>query len=166
MQIPFAENWYRNAIQEQKMRSPYMRTKFADSEARREGQIRGLVIEHHVSGWFKQNFRRYYLEPDNYKQWTKMCPHDFKLKINGKIYRIDISGPRKNGTFGTYSEKPHYGVDYHILAKPLGLKSWNNVDYRKGFEIIGVIAARDFKQKIDKSRIIPFENWLKTIKLI
>jgi len=155
-----------NAVREREKRAPFMRTKYADTEARRKGQLRGLVIEHHVSGWFKRNFRSNYLEPDNYRQWTKTCPHDFKLKIKGTVYRVDVSGPKKDGSFGSYHQKPHHGVDYHILAKPIGLKSWNDVDYKKGFEIIGVLEAQNFGRQIDKTRIIPFDKWLKSIKLI
>ena len=165
MKIDFNQKWYENALYEQKMRSPHMITKYADSPARKAGQIRGLVIEHHVSGWFKENYPEYYEEPDNYHKWTEICPHDFKLKLKDKVIYIDVTGPRKDGTFGSYSSKPKRGVDYHIIATPIGFKSWDKVDYKQGFQIIGVVKAVDYKQNIDRDKIINFENWLKNIGL-
>jgi hypothetical protein len=165
MKIEFCQKWYDNALNEQKMRAPHMLTKYGDTPARKAGQIRGLVIEHHIGGWFKKNYPECYEEPDNYQQWTKPCPHDFKLKINGKTLYIDVTGPRKDGTFGSYSQKPKQGVDFHIIAKPIGFVSWNNVDYKQGFKIIGVVEARDYKQNIDENKIINFEDWLKKIGL-
>ena len=165
MKISFNKKWYENALHEQKMRSPYMITKYTNSPARISGQIRGLVIEHHVSGWFKKHYPDYYEEPDNYQKWKEICAHDFKLKINGKILYIDVSGPRKDGTFGSYLSKPKSGVDYHIIATPIGFKTWNNIDYTKGFKIIGVVKSIDYKHTIDKNKIINFEVWLNMIGL-
>lgn len=164
MIINFNQGWYNNAIEEQKERAPYMLTKFADNAARRAGQIRGLVIEHHVSGWFKSNYPAYYLEPDNYRQWTKICSHDFKLKINLKVHFIDVTGPKKDGSFGHYDRKP-VGPDYHILCKALGFLSWDNCDFSKGFEIIGVAHEKDYTETVDFSKLIDFKTWLKNIGL-
>jgi len=165
MKIEFNQKWYDNALFEQKMRSPHMLTKFANTPARKAGQTRGLIIEHHISGWFKENFPEYYEEPDNFQQWTKISSHDFKVIINGKIIYIDVTGPRKDGTFGSYSQKPKQGVDFHIIAMPIGFVSWNNVDYKQGFKILGVVKACDYKSNIDKNKIIDFEDWLKEIGL-
>jgi hypothetical protein len=165
MKIAFNKEWYDRAVYENKMRAPHMMTKYADTPARKAGRLRGLIIEHHVSGWFRENFPDNYREPDNYQKWTEKCAHDFKLAINGKTYKIDVSGPRKDGSFGNYSRKPKTGVDFHILAKPVGFASWDNVDYKKGFEIIGVVEPENFLTRIEEARIVHFENWLENIGL-
>lgn len=165
MIINFNQEWYNNALYEQEQRAPHMITKFEDNAARRAGQLRGLVIEHHVSGWFKKNYPLYYLEPDNYRQWTRICSHDFKLNINFKIHLIDVTGPRKDGTFGSYDYKPKENVDYHILCAALGFRSWSDCDFLKGFEILGVVVAKDYLPTIEKSKIIEFNTWLKKIGL-
>lgn len=165
MIINFNKEWYDNAIEERSARAPFMMTKFANNDARKAGQIRGLVIEHHVSGWFKSNYPNYYLEPDNYRQWTKICSHDFKLKINVNIHFIDVTGPKKDGTFGSYDYKPKDGVDYHILCTALGFVSWDNCDFSKGFEILGVVTAADYLPTLDNKKIIQFTTWLKSIGL-
>lgn len=165
MIISFNQEWYNNAIEEQRERAPFMMTKFADNAARKAGQLRGLVIEHHVSGWFKTTYPQYYSEPDNYRQWTKICSHDFKLKINFKVHFIDVTGPKKDGSFGSYDYKPKAGVDYHILCTALGFTSWNNCDFSKGFKVLGVVKAADYLPTLDKDKIIQFTNWLKSIGL-
>jgi hypothetical protein len=165
MKIPYSQKCYEHALEEQKQRSPFMITKVANTTARRAGQIRGLVIEHHVAAWFRKFYPFQYLEADNYQQWTKYCAHDFKLKISSRIYHIDVAGPRKDGTFGSYQLKPKAGVDFHILANALGFTSWDQIDFWQGFEIIGVVKSEDFVMKILSKNIIPFYDWLKMIHL-
>ncbi|MFP4025844.1 MAG: hypothetical protein ACLFVR_15070 [Thiohalospira sp.] len=165
MKIDFNPEWYKHALEEQKMRAPYMMTKYANTEARKAGQLRGLVIEHHVSGWFKKYYPLHYLEPDNYRQWRKICSHDFKIKTSSKILYLDVSGPKKDGTFGSYSYKPQLGVDFHILCNAIGFKTWNDVDYKKGFEIPGVVTPENYKKTINMKDIINFGRWLKQIGL-
>lgn len=165
MKIDFNQKWYEHALEEQKERAPYMVTKFSNNAARKAGQIRGLVIEHHVSGWFRDNFPQQYLEADNYRKWTIMCSHDFKLKIGTNLYNIDVTGPKKDGTFGSYDQKPKHGVDYHIMCTPIGFKSWNDCSFNDGFMILGVVKAADYLPSINPSKIIDFNNWLKSIGL-
>ncbi len=165
MEIKFNQAWYDNAINEQKERSPFMMTKFADNAARQAGQIRGLVIEHHVSGWFKTHYEGNYREADNYRQWTKMCSHDFKLVIDSKIYLIDVTGPKKDGSFGSYQYKPKDGVDYHVLCNAIGFKSWDDCDFTNGFKILGVLKPTDYLPTIDRNKILPFNEWLENIGL-
>ena len=165
MVIPYNQEWFDNAVYEQKMRAPYMFTKFADNAARKAGQIRGLVVEHHVSGWFKLNFPKHYLEPNNYQKWTEICSHDFKLKFNSRTIFVDVSGPKKDGSFGSYDMKPKTGVDYHILCNPIGFESWDDVDFQKGFEVLGVLEPTKYTPSIQNSDIIDFEVWIKSIGL-
>jgi len=130
-----------------------MMTKFKNTPARKAGQIRGLVIEQHVSEWFRQHFSDEFEEADNYRQWTIHCPHDFKLNVRGKIYRIDVSGPKKHGIFGSYDLKPKYGVDYHKVTSAVGFASWNKVDYYQGFEILGVVDRHNYTTELDIEKL-------------
>jgi hypothetical protein len=165
VKIDFNPEWYQHALEEQKMRAPYMLTKYANSEARKAGQLRGLIIEHHVSGWFKKYYPLHYMEPENYHQWTQICSHDFKLKTPSRILYIDVSGPKKDGSFGSYRYKPQAGVDFHILCSAVGFKSWDCVDYKKGFEILGVVIPKNYKTTINPKDIINFGDWLKQMGL-
>ena len=130
-----------------------MMTKIKNTPARKAGQIRGLVIEHHVSEWFRQHYSDEFEEADNYRQWTIPCAHDFKLNVRGKIYRIDVSGPKKYGIFGSYDLKPKYGVDYHIVTSAVGFASWNKVDYYQGFEILGVVDRHNYTTELDIKKL-------------
>lgn len=152
-------------MEEQHFRAPHMKTKFADSDVRWAGQMRGLIIEHHVSGWFREHYPNYYVEPDNYRQWTRVCSHDFKLKTPTGLLYLDVSGPRKDGTFGSYNQKPRSGVDYHILCTPLGFICWSDCDFHQGFEIIGVVRAEHYLPTIFTRNILPFASWLRNIGL-
>ncbi|MEO6681777.1 MAG: hypothetical protein ABIN48_03040 [Ginsengibacter sp.] len=163
MKIEFNQEWYANAICEQQLRAPYMMTKFVDNEARKAGQIRGLVIEHHVSGWFKLTYPNHYLEPDNYQHWAEVCSHDFKIKRKSGLLYIDISGPKRDGTFGSYNLKPKDGVDFHLLCHALGFKTWQNVDYKKGFQIMGAVRSKNYHTTIKEEDIIDIQTWLKYI---
>ncbi len=165
MFIAFRKEWFDNAHYEQRMRQPHMQTKFSNTYARKAGQLRGLIIEHHVSGWFKEQYPDHYRNADNYRQWTRICSHDFKLITDSGAYRIDVSGPKKDGAFGSYSGKPKEGVDFHILCKPAAFVSWKKIDFRKGFEILGVVRAQDYHPTIDPQHIIELNQWLKQLGL-
>jgi hypothetical protein len=162
MHIAYDEQLYTSALHEQKMRSPYMLTKYADSPARKAGQLRGLVVEQHVSHWFRNQFPKHYLPPDNFEQWTKVCSHDFKLMTPERTLLIDISGPKKNGTFGSYSMKPSSGVDFHIITRIVSFTTWDDIDYQQGFEIVGIVSPHDYTEQLDFSRLINLESWLAT----
>ena len=64
MKIIYNQQAHENALEEQRMRSPTMMTKFKNTPARKAGQLRGLIIEQHVSQWFKQNFPNEFEEAD------------------------------------------------------------------------------------------------------
>ena len=130
-----------------------MMTKFKNTPARKAGQIRGLVIEQHVSEWFRQHYSDEFEEADNYRQWTIPCAHDFKLNVRGKIHLIDVSGPHRDGTFGSYDLKPKYGVDYHIITSAIGFASWDKVDYSQGFEILGVVDKDHYTTELDIGKL-------------
>lgn len=100
------------------MRGYFMTKKHASAEDERRfrAMAQGLVIEQHVSHYFKIHFPNFYQKPDNYHQWTKPCDHDFKLKVDNKQYKIDVTGKRLNGFFGN----PGRGkktVDFHLICE-------------------------------------------------
>lgn len=164
MFIPFNQVVYNNAIIEQEKRAPFMYTKFVNNTARKAGQIRGLVIEHHVAEYFRLNFANNYLEADNFQLWGEPCAHDFKLIINSKEFNVDVTGPKKDGSFGSYSLKPTIGVDFHIVAKPISFESWDKIDFKKGFEILGAVSSKKYTKQLDISNIKPIENLLNSLK--
>lgn len=165
MFIPYNKTAYEIAVEEQRLRAPHMLTKYANSAARKAGQIRGLAIEHHVSDYFRSNYPDNFLEADNYQIWNQPCGHDFKLRVCNEILKIDVTGPKKDGTFGSYSQKPSYGVDYHIVTEAVGFVNWNNIDFEKGFNILGVVSSRRYVQRLDVSNIGSLKRWLKYIGL-
>ena len=165
MYIPYSKECHDKALYEQKKRKPYMFTKFANNAKRKAGQIRGLIIEHHVSGWFQANYNNNFIFPDNHEVWEQPCPHDFKININGKTIVIDVSGPKADLSFGSYALKPTHGVDFHILCFPIGMISWSNIDFTKGFDIKGVVSNTNYTMDIDPSNIIDFGSFIKSINL-
>lgn len=63
-------------------------------------RARGLVLEKHVAGWFRDNWPQFYQPPDNDARWKQPCAHDFKLVVDGRTYLVDVSGPSANGMYG------------------------------------------------------------------
>jgi hypothetical protein len=164
MFIPFNQDFYNNALIEQKKRTPFMYTKYGESTKRTAGLIRGFVIEQHVSGYMKENYSNYYIEADNYQIWEKYCNHDFKLKINESVYEVDVSGPKADNTMGTYPMKPK--CEYHIIVRPKHMNSWNDIKFEEGFIIIGVIKGKYFTETLNMDYVIPFDDWLVSIGIV
>jgi len=165
IQIPYQEAYYFEAEQEIAKRRPFMFTKFQDTASRRAGQLRGMVVEKHVSGWFKDKWPEHYLEADNFQKWEEHCAHDFKLQTAGGLYLIDVSGPKKDGSFGSYAMKPAGGVDYHLICEVSSFKTWQEVDFTKGFRLICAFEAQHFSKKLDRKWAIPMKEWLQSIQL-
>lgn len=163
MFVPFRQDCYDSAMQEQAARAPYMQTKFEDNEKRRAGQLRGLVIEHHVRQWLEQRLGSRLLPADNAGIWTQVCNHDFKVACSFGKLLVDVSGPKADGTYGTYSGKR--SCHFHILARPMHMPSWQAVDFSKGFWIDGVVNQANYLEKIDGQSVLPFENWLAELEI-
>jgi len=97
------------------MRQPYMIQKTNAPKVRvYRARARGLLIEHHVSGWFKTHWPEYWRPPDNYGQWDRPCDHDFKLQVPGRTFKVDVAGKHLDGTYGLSHSK--VATDIHILA--------------------------------------------------
>lgn len=109
-----------NGAFEALMRDPYYLTKTNTTPERRaRGRANGLVTEAHVVEWFKKTWPEFFIEPDNKNKWVQHCDHDFKLNVDGKIYKVDVSGKRLAGTFGNPGKgKKH--VDFHLLCEIQG----------------------------------------------
>ena len=79
-------------------------------------RIRGLFIEHQVRFWFKSRWAEMVLPPDNEGKWDVPCSHDFKLKVDGHTFLVDIAGPKRNGVYGKPAGGGKQATDIHILA--------------------------------------------------
>lgn len=79
-----------DTIYEALMRDMIKKNPAASDEARYEAKAHGLAIEHVTSRWFQDSFPTLYLPPDNLRQYKMYCDHDFKLKLPGKILKVDV----------------------------------------------------------------------------
>lgn len=120
------------------MRDPYMQKKTSAPDDRiARTRANGLVLEKHVARWFKELWPRFYLPPDNEGQWKRFCDHDFKLKVDGKTYQVDVSGPRLNGQFGNPGQGKRK-TDFHLICEITGQDvAWRSVYQGKDYQ--GVI---------------------------
>ena len=141
-----------------------MLTKFADNEKRKSGQLRGLVIEHHLRAYITERMPDRVVPPDNEGKWEQFCNHDFKIKTAAGYLLVDVSGPKSNLTFGAYSQKPT-GCHYHILARPISMPNWQQVDFSKGIEVIGVVDAQHYLVQINPDDVMGFENWIAMLEV-
>lgn len=164
MVIPYKKSCFDNAVEEVRLRKPHMFTKVSESEKRDAGQIRGIIVEQHVSDYLQLKYPNNYQNPDNYQIWHQPCNHDFKLAINGRTIKVDVSGPKADVTYGAYAMKPS-GCDYHIIVKVIGMQSWNNIDYNQGFEILGVVSGANYVVNLNITTLEPFDVWIKRIGL-
>jgi hypothetical protein len=164
MFLPFLQTCFDSAVYEQQQRAPYMQTKFADGPKRRAGQLRGLVVEHHVRHWLREQLPNRVLDANNAGKWTEVCNHDFKLVCSGGTLLIDVSGPKADGSFGSYALKPR-GCHFHILARPIHMPDWQSVDFTQGFIVEGVVTADAYKEQIDHTQIMPFESWIAELEV-
>ncbi|MDP3063239.1 MAG: hypothetical protein Q8O40_08540 [Chloroflexota bacterium] len=99
--------------------------KFLDkTQARPEtiarSRARGLLVEHHVRCWFEAKWPELVLPPDNEGAWEQPCDHDFKLRLTGRLLRIDVAGPKADGTYGTPRGGGKTTTDIHIIASIVG----------------------------------------------
>lgn len=95
-------------------------------------RVKALVLEKHVSEWFRENYPEFYSEPDNHGNYERWCNHDFKLSVYGKTYRVDVAGPDRNGDYGHRGKKPK--TDVHLLCRLVGKNClWDAVVRGDGF---------------------------------
>ena len=104
------------ANHESLMRNEYMIRKGVRSlNAVMKARAKGFQIEFAVKKYFIRKYERFYREADNHNLFDIPCDHDFKLNVNGRIIKFDVSGTNAGGTFRIpYSKKT---TDYHLLAE-------------------------------------------------
>jgi len=103
------------------MRSKYMvinNPSLRNTELLNRARSSGLVLENHVSEWFKEKYPTLYQQPDNYGAWDRPCNHDFKLLIGGRPLLVDVAGPDWHGQYGKRGRKPK--TEVHLLCRIAG----------------------------------------------
>jgi hypothetical protein len=78
------------------------------------GRARGLVIEHHVADWFAAQWPELFVPPANAGQYEEPCDHDFALRVEGRMYQVDVFGPRRDGTFANPGKAQ---VNFHLACR-------------------------------------------------
>jgi len=96
----------------------------------------GLVLEHHVAEWFKENYPTMYQPPNNHGMWDIPCNHDFKLLIKDDSLLVDVAGPDWHGRYGKRGKKPKCAV--HLLCRISG----------KDCIFEGVVRGDDFSEDV------------------
>lgn len=121
------------------MRSRYMvinNPSLRNTELLNKARSSGLVLEQHVSEWFKWHYPTLYQPPDNYGLWDRPCNHDFKLLIHGQPLQVDVAGPDWNGKYGKRGRKPK--AEVHLLCRIAG----------KDCVFEGVVGGEDFTENV------------------
>jgi len=78
----------------------------------------GLVVEAHVSEYFRKMWPGFWRPPDNEGIWRTGCWHDFKLELPSDLWLVDVLGPElRSGIYNLRTKKP---VDLHLAAKITG----------------------------------------------
>lgn len=100
-------------------RQPHMRNKYGQSEAAHFRAIAdGLIVEHHVRSVFASRWMKSLRHADNHLKWQQYCSHDFKLRIDGNWYDVDVCRPDRFGDYGCKGYKRP--VNIHIVAQRFG----------------------------------------------
>ena len=103
------------------MRAPYMivhNRSLENTEMLNKARSGGIVLEKHITRWFKANFPDFYGDPDNAGIWTRPCSHDFTLTVNGRRFLIDVAGPDARGQYGRRGRK--HPTDLHVICRVAG----------------------------------------------
>lgn len=101
-------------------RSPTMKKKnpYANIDLVHWARAYGLVIEQHVADWFKTNWPDSVLRPDNYQKWNQWCDHDFKIRIDHRVFNVDVFGPKRDGSYGQPPQKKQ--THFHLMCRAIG----------------------------------------------
>lgn len=121
------------------MRSQYMiinNPSLRNTEMLNRARSAGMVLEHHISEWFQEQYPTLYQPPDNHGIWSRPCNHDFKLLINGRSILVDVAGPDWHGKYGKRGRKPK--ADVHLLCRMAG----------KDCVFEGVVGGESFSENV------------------
>lgn len=106
-----------NGAFEALMRNPYLLKKTSASDERiMEARAKGMILQSHITDWFQQKYPGFYRPPDNEGRWQIPCDHDFKLCIDGQIFKFDVSGPHLNGRYGNPGNGKK-ATRFHLLGE-------------------------------------------------
>lgn len=140
------------------MRAPHMmvhNSGLAHTEKLNRVRSSGLVLEKHVTRWFKLKYPDFYGEAANAGIWQRPCTHDFTLSINGRLFLIDVAGPDARGQHGRRGRK--HSTDLHLICRVSGDHClWE-----------GVVRGEGFNESIDPISIFSptaFLVWLNCAK--
>ncbi len=118
--IPGNAAWSAEGAFEALVRDPYLKIK-TGAPRDRIARVRawGYVLEKHVSGWFRQNWPQFYLPPENAGRWRAGSDHDFRLRVEDRTLKVDVSGPRQGGGFGNPGNGKRR-TDLHLICQMMG----------------------------------------------
>jgi hypothetical protein len=68
--------------------------------------FKGFVVEAQVKPFFAAMWPNFYEAPDNEGRVTSSCAHDFKLRINGRLFLVDVFSRKLNGSYDPPQYKP------------------------------------------------------------
>ena len=109
-------------------------------------RIEKFIIEKTVAMYFQNRWSKYYIEPSNDNDYKHFAKDDFRLKINDKIFTVDVATPNKDGNYGNIKGK--HPSDFHILAE----KKHNGVD------LVGFVAGEYFKNTFFSFETLPIKR--------
>lgn len=112
------------------MRSPYMQEK-TDMHTR----CKGLVIEQHVTDWFKEQYPEFFLAASNAGQWKVPSKEDFRLRLpDGTMIAVDVASQSRHGSYPLrkqttmmhlFARSAPNGRDVLLVGTKLG-KDWTH----------------------------------------
>jgi len=72
-------------------REPYMLNKFGkSSRSLYERRRHGLLVEHHIANFFRNNYSQYFIEASNKDDYTKPAKDDFALQTKWNRILVDV----------------------------------------------------------------------------
>jgi hypothetical protein len=158
IQIPGSAQAGADGAFEALMRSAHMvvhNQHLANTERLNRVRSSGLVLEKHISHWFKRNYPEFYSDAENQGKWKEACSHDFCLTVDNRRFLIDIAGPDSKGLYGKRGIK--HPTDLHFTCKiSEDFCFWE-----------GVVRGEGFKPSIDPGSIFSptaFLVWLNCAK--
>jgi len=76
---------------------------------------RGMIIEQHITSWFRKRYPEQFLHAANHQQYERWCNHDFRVSFGGRELEIDVLGPNRQEIFAMAPDKPLAQI--HLLSE-------------------------------------------------
>lgn len=114
------EHSAKRALVEFEQRNPYMIQKRSEVpvEIIKWARLSGLFLEQHIVDYFEARWNTVFRHADNSGQWDVWSDHDFQLVLPlpyGRIL-VDVSGPRRDGSFGLPKGGGKHRAFIHLLV--------------------------------------------------